>query len=114
MAFMVKDLPTTLKGVSTYDLYTPCDGEIKLSGGGKINAVVIGGGNPSCPGIFCHVQTYCFIRNWMAYFNDICLIGASMLAMFVLCNYPRQEEWRLEELARARDICALHTSANSR
>lgn len=114
MVFMVKDLPATLKGVSTYDLHTLCGGEIKLSGGGRINAIVIGGGSPSCPGIFCHVQTYCLIRNWMAYFNDIRLIGAGMLAMHVLCNYPKQEEWHLEELARARDICALHTPANSR
>lgn len=114
LPFMVKDLPTTLKGVSTYDLYTACSGEIKLSGGGRINAIVIGGGNPSCPGIFCHVQTFCLIKNWMAYFNDIRLVGASMLVMFVMCCSPRQEEWHLEELARARDICALHTPANSR
>lgn len=114
LSFMVKDLPVTLKGVCTHDIFTMRDGLIKLSSGAKINSVILLGGDPECPGFSCHVQTYCFIRNWLAYFNDIRLIGASMLVMFVMCNYSKEEAWHLEELARARSICVLHTDRNSK
>jgi hypothetical protein len=60
------------------------------------------------------MQTFCLLKNWMLYLNDIRLVGASMLVLYVLCNYPRQEERHLEELSRARGICARHTPANSR
>lgn len=113
LSSFVEELPTTLKGISTYDLHVKCGGELKLASK-SINCIILGGGDPACPGIFCHMQTYSLLRNWMLYFNDIRLVGASMLVLYVLCNYPRQQEWHLEELSRARDICVLHTPDSSR
>jgi hypothetical protein len=60
------------------------------------------------------MQTYSLLKNWMLYFNDIRLVGASMLAFYVLGHFRRPEEWHHEELVRARDICDLHTPDNSK
>lgn len=113
LSSFVEELPMTLKGISTYDLHVKCSGELKLSSE-SINCVIIGGGDLSCPGIFCHMQTFSLLRNWMLYFNDIRLVGASMLVLYVLCNHPVRQEWHTEELSRARDICLLHTPETSR
>ena len=113
LSSFVEELPMTLKGISTYDLHVKFSGELKLSSG-SINCIIIGGGDLASPGIFCHMQTFSLLRNWMLYFNDIRLVGASMLVLYVLCNHPVKQEWHTEELSRARDICLLHTPETSR
>lgn len=113
LSSFVKALPTTIKGISTHDLHVRCGGSMQTSQG-DINAIIICGGDPGSPGIFCHMQTFCLLKNWVLYFNDIRLISASMIVLHILCNQRKPEEWHLEELSRAKDICALHTPENSR
>lgn len=108
----IKSLPMTIKSASTYDLYIQCKGSME-SGGVKFNSIVIGGGDPSCSGVFCHLQSFALTKNWLLYFNDSRLAAASMLVVHVLGD-GKSGEWKLEELARARSICDLHTPSNSR
>ena len=112
LSSFVEELPMTLKGISTYDLHVKHQGALTLgfcSGNSVINALIVEGGDPACQAIFCHMQCFSFLKNWMLYFNDIRLVSASMLVLHVLCHYDKPQEWHLEELCRARAICALHS-----
>jgi hypothetical protein len=108
----IKTLPMLVKVVSTRDLFVGYKREMDFSNE-RGNSLIIFGGDPACPGIFCQFQTYALTTNWLLYFNDSRLAAASMLAVYVLGNC-KPGEWKLEELAHVRSICALHTPANSR
>lgn len=108
----IKRLPMTLKTFTTHALYIEYNGSMEIREE-KTNALIVLGGDPSCPGIFCHLQSFALTKNWLLYFNDARLAAASMLLVYVLCNSD-PGEWKLEELSRVRSICALHTPINSR
>ena len=108
----IKRLPMLIKTISTHDLYIQYKGEMEVSGE-KINSIVICGGDPACQGIFCHLQSFALTKNWLLYFNDSRLAAAAMLVVHVLGDCTLGE-WTLEELSRARSICALHTPINSK
>ncbi len=108
----IKNLPMTIKTITTHDLYIQYNGCMGIREE-KTNAIIILGGVPSCPGIFCHLQSFALTKNWLLYFNDARLAAASMLLVYVTSN-NEPGEWKLEELSRVRSICDLHTPINSR
>lgn len=108
----IKSMPMTLKTITTHDLYIQYKGEMDVRGE-RVNALIICGGHASCPGIFCHLQTFALTKNWLLYFNDSRLAAASMMVVYVLGS-GIGGGWREEELARVRSICDLHTPINSK
>jgi hypothetical protein len=108
----IKKLPMTIKTFTTHDLYIQYSGSMELSNETS-NSIIVFGGTPSCPGIFCHLQSFALTKNWLLYFNDARLAAASMLVVYVLGN-EESGEWKSEELSHVRSICTLHTPINSR
>lgn len=108
----IKKLPMIIKTITTHDLYIRYNGRLEVRGE-IVNSLIICGGDPTCPGIFCHLQSFALSKNWLLYFNDARLAAASMLIVYIFCNGD-SEEWKLEELSHVRSICKLHTPVNSK
>ena len=109
----IKTLPTTFKLISTHDLFNTYGGNITLRDD-KANAIILCGGNPKSPGIFTHVQSFILAKNMLLYLGDARLAAASMLLVYLLGHCDGAlEEWKVEELAHVRTICAFHTPENS-
>ena len=108
----VKDLPCTLKYVNTHDLY--CTGGGKLAVRDEtINSLLLLGGDPACPGIHTHVQTFTATGNWLCYHNDARLAMVAAILVHVLQG-EGLAEWKKDELALLRSVVALHTPENSK
>jgi hypothetical protein len=108
----VKDLPCTLKYVNTHDLY--CTGGGKLTVRDEtINSLLLLGGDPACPGVHTHVQTFTATGNWLCYHNDARLAMVAAILVHVLQG-EGLAEWKKDELALLRSVVALHTPENSK
>jgi hypothetical protein len=118
----VVKLPCTLKYVNTHDLFASPLAEAGLQSGQRrivlrdetIDSLLILGGDPDCPGVPTHIQTFATTRNWLCYHNDARLAMAGAILVHLLSGAAPLEQWKLDELALLRAVVSQHTPSNSR